>query len=354
MSTGQGNIKFTNNSTGGGSSTPIIITPAQITADQNNYNPAGFATATIVRVSGDNGIRAITSLTAQSAGNEKKIINVGAFPLYFPGESPNGAAANRLSITKDVFLFPAQSIDITYDAVLSRWTIADQEIKSDLINGVYINDNYGTGSNGTYPLLLINNFIVAQTLYQPATSTMPGSLGLGAGPTINSGAHLVYMKQSIATAVPFAAFSAAHIFYQTNFYIPTLSTAADPFTGEFQVTTNLSSATINNINSIGLRYSHTINGGKWQGFSRDNAGAETVVDTGITVTENVLYNFFFSINKAKTEVRFYINNVLVGVITGNMPNAVPIGARAIIISPGGVILTQRLNIINVKIGAIYS
>ncbi|MBK9258105.1 MAG: hypothetical protein IPM42_21895 [Saprospiraceae bacterium] len=62
--------------------TPSVITPSQITSEQDNYNPTGFGDANIVRVSSD-GFWGITSMEAQTDGEEKTIVNVGDYNLYF-------------------------------------------------------------------------------------------------------------------------------------------------------------------------------------------------------------------------------------------------------------------------------
>jgi hypothetical protein len=59
---------------------PSIISPSQITADQDNYAPTGWASAQIVRLDGDSSIRTITSMSAGYSGETKQIVNVGSYP----------------------------------------------------------------------------------------------------------------------------------------------------------------------------------------------------------------------------------------------------------------------------------
>lgn len=96
-----------------------IISPTQLTSDQDDWNPTGFGDATVVRVSGDNGIRAITSMAAQTDGEEKKIINVGSYPIYFPAQHADRTAANRIIASSDIILMPNKSITFYYDGTQS-------------------------------------------------------------------------------------------------------------------------------------------------------------------------------------------------------------------------------------------
>ena len=108
---------------GGRSST---ISPAQLTSDQDNYNPTGFGTASHVRLSSDNGMRAITSFVAPSAvtdSYEKVLENIGSYMIYIPGEAPDGSAQNRVAVGYDYKIFPGKSAKIHYDMTSSRWRI---------------------------------------------------------------------------------------------------------------------------------------------------------------------------------------------------------------------------------------
>lgn len=98
-----------------------IISPAQITADQNNYAPTGHDTANVLRLSTD-ASRTITGLTAPSAyGVTKWIMNVGGFNLVLSKQNASSTAANRFAIGADITLTPDTSALIWYDMTTSRW-----------------------------------------------------------------------------------------------------------------------------------------------------------------------------------------------------------------------------------------
>ncbi len=97
-----------------------VITPAQITADQNNYSPTGFATATVLRLD-TNASRSITGIAARADGDVIIVQNIGASDLKLLNESASSTAANRLAIFADATLNPNTSTALRYDATSQRW-----------------------------------------------------------------------------------------------------------------------------------------------------------------------------------------------------------------------------------------
>lgn len=96
------------------------ITPAQITAAQNDYNPTGFSTARQVRISADSLANAvITGLVSDGTNRIVRVVNVGSHAFTFPAEDAGSSAANRFSAAATL---PAgQSMEWGYDAGISRW-----------------------------------------------------------------------------------------------------------------------------------------------------------------------------------------------------------------------------------------
>lgn len=101
---------------------PVVISPAQITADQNDYNPSGFSSSGIVRLDTD-ASRNITGFDAGAIVYVKKIINVGANNVVLQHQNAGSAAANRILVAagSDLTLTPNQSTDIYYDSTTARW-----------------------------------------------------------------------------------------------------------------------------------------------------------------------------------------------------------------------------------------
>jgi hypothetical protein len=101
-----------------------IISPAQITADQNDYAPTGIATANTLRIN-SNALRNITGIS--SIANQILLIhNTGTFDIVFKDESSSSTAANRFALNGDLTLKPDQSVLIWYDGTSTRWRASGQ------------------------------------------------------------------------------------------------------------------------------------------------------------------------------------------------------------------------------------
>ena len=319
---------------GGGAS---VITPSQITSDQDDYAPTGWATATHVRISGDNGIRAITSFSASglSDGHEKMIINVGDYPVYLPGEHPDGTAANRLKCAEDHVLFPGNSISILYDSTASRWIVpkCDWFLNSKTL---YYYTPVRSTTAGDNPDISLTAVSTGTNTATAATTALPAHWLFGTATSASAGYYINLLK----TATHFSAFESAHISAFCLISIPTLSDGTETYTVCLQITGTPTTSTLEPNNTISIRYSSGINSGKWQGVSKDNAAAESTADLGITVASNTLYLLEVTIDKSKTEARFYINKVMVGRVTGNMPNSIVVGSRIYLLKSAGTTARQ--------------
>lgn len=100
------------------------ISPAQITANTDNYAPAGLATCGVLRLSTD-ASRNLTGITAQSDGAKLLLMNIGANPLVLKHDVTS-TAANRFYCPGSVdFRLAANTAAwISYDLTSSRWRVA--------------------------------------------------------------------------------------------------------------------------------------------------------------------------------------------------------------------------------------
>lgn len=96
------------------------LTPAQITANQNDYNPAGFSTADYLRLDTSASWN-ITGMLAGSDGAIKITHNKGAFNVVFKREDAGSAAANRFNVISDVILGAGDACIWQYDLTSARW-----------------------------------------------------------------------------------------------------------------------------------------------------------------------------------------------------------------------------------------
>ena len=111
--------------------------------------------------------------------------------------------------------------------------------------------------------------------------------------------------------------------FQSWLQFPTLSTPLQRFTirtGFWNI------ALPNTVNSgIGFEYDDSQNGGRWQAITDDAPGVETSTDTGILATAGTWFKHSFTINADGTEVKFFIDNVLVATNTTNIPSGAGFG-----------------------------
>lgn len=97
------------------------ISPAQITANQNDYNPTGLSTATVLRLSSD-ASRNITSIAGGSDGRILILHNVGAQDIVLTDDDgATGTAANRFALTANITMAADAVTILQYDSTSSRW-----------------------------------------------------------------------------------------------------------------------------------------------------------------------------------------------------------------------------------------
>lgn len=97
-----------------------VLSPAQITANQNDYNPTNLSTAAVLRLNTD-ARRSITGLAGGASGRMMVIHNVGSFAFTLVDESASSTAGNRFALQHDLELGPDESITLIYDGTTSRW-----------------------------------------------------------------------------------------------------------------------------------------------------------------------------------------------------------------------------------------
>lgn len=98
------------------------ISPAQITADQNDYNPTGLSTASTLRLNTD----ASRTLTGLAGGADGRIIivhNIGSFALVLADENASSTAGNRFALTANTTLSTDDSCILRYDSTTARWRL---------------------------------------------------------------------------------------------------------------------------------------------------------------------------------------------------------------------------------------
>lgn len=96
------------------------ISPSQITSNQNDYNPTGLSTATVLRLSTD-ASRNITGLQGGADGRLIFIHNVGSNNIVLKDADTNSSAANRFAFSADITMAADDGVILQYDSTSSRW-----------------------------------------------------------------------------------------------------------------------------------------------------------------------------------------------------------------------------------------
>lgn len=96
------------------------ISPAQLTAQTDNWNPTGWSTASIIRVD-TNGSISLTGLAGGADGRLAFIHYIGVNSLIIQDEHASSTAANRFALNANISLGPDQSTLFLYDTTTQRW-----------------------------------------------------------------------------------------------------------------------------------------------------------------------------------------------------------------------------------------
>lgn len=99
-----------------------MITPSQITANQNDYNPTSWNVSWCMRLSSD-ASRDITGLTKTTTGRLALLINEGTQNIVLKNDNASSSATNRFKFGygQDVVLRPEKCILLWHDATDDRW-----------------------------------------------------------------------------------------------------------------------------------------------------------------------------------------------------------------------------------------
>lgn len=293
------------------SGTPTVITATSLTADADNLSAS--AAVNVLRVSGDNGIRAITSISATGMpdGQTFRIVNTGNQPLVLQAQHPDATSGNAFLGPADVFLPGGQSVSAIRDATSSGfWLDGGLAQSGRMLTSTAVAGSATAGDWGN--LTLSTNSGTIATGAADANGHYYWNLGTGTAATNNPAI-------SVGKGAAPTRFRDGYLYSRALVRIPTLSDG----TNTFNVVAGLCSSTTPTAtvaNSALIQYTHGTNSGKWYGYTSD-AGANTTVDLGVTVAANTVYLLEVYLNKQGTEARFFVDGVYRGRTTANMPVA---------------------------------
>jgi len=145
---------------------------------------------------------------------------------------------------------------------------------------------------------------------------------MNSGSTPSGGIGMAYVREKEEMAF----IGTSHIVAKTFCKTPAvLSDASNSYYWFLRIADFPSSGFWSQNNSLGIRYWHTENGGKFQCYVQNGSGTVTTVDSGVLMETDKEYEMAVSLNKSNTEATFFINGAVVGRISSGMPGAVAVG-----------------------------
>lgn len=161
------------------------ISPTQLTANQNDYNPTSLSTSTRLRLTSDAN-RSVTGLQGGADGRVIVIHNVGSNPITLVDESASSTAGNRFALggagsstPSSIVLAGGDGVILIYDATSSRWRPAS-------VQAVMVTAD--------------NDLAADVTMTTSGTFYDGPSVSLAAGTWLVVGSVIVYKSGAIVTA----------------------------------------------------------------------------------------------------------------------------------------------------------
>ncbi|MEO0132747.1 MAG: hypothetical protein ABIK73_07460 [candidate division WOR-3 bacterium] len=304
---------------------PSVITPSQITGHVNDYAPTGWASATLVRLS-SNGFYRISGFAAGNSGEIKTLCNVGNNCLYLAPQHTGSVPANRIDYQEEVILWPGSSCQIFYDNVSSKWRPLTSPSSGYFVP--YRSKWHDVSAERISTAVAMDQqwdywgSITPQEA-APSSQYRYNAWNFNTGSTSSGGSGLMLVHDRTTGSVWAGS---AHIVFKTHIVMPSvLSDATNHYYYFMRLAASPYSGFYDQSNTVGIYYRHTVNAGKWFLRSRNASGNETNLDSGVTVAANAEYELQISLNADCSEATFWINGVVVGRITTNLPNNVGLG-----------------------------
>lgn len=193
---------------------PGDISPTQITADQNDYNPANLSTSTVLRLDASQFV-SITGLAGGADGRLMSLVNVGSQPIRLADENTASTAANRFALGGDIMLMPNDAQVLIYDSTSSRWRTFSINVSSRSLNPtsrILMYDDFittavtsvhgwaatvsGTGAScqaGTYGTNATNKALGVWQCDTGTVATGRGAMNLGTATIVPGQGSMVFM-----------------------------------------------------------------------------------------------------------------------------------------------------------------
>lgn len=169
-----------------------VVSPAQITADQNDYSPTNGFNVSIWRLTSD-ATRTITGIAAGYAQQRLLLLNVGSFQIVLANDSASSLIGNRIltGVGAALTIAPDQAVAVVYDLTSARWRVVAEAVGPSttaavqMLTRVVVN---ATTSNSAAETDVLNYTVAGGTLGSSAQMRMTASLFFNN----TSGGNVVY------------------------------------------------------------------------------------------------------------------------------------------------------------------
>jgi hypothetical protein len=200
-----------------------VISPSQITSNQNDYNPTGIASASVLNLSSD-ALRSMSGLAGGAEGRVIALINTGSQVISLLNESTSSAAANRFALGCEMTIAGKQAALLRYDGIASRWRAISRPGGRELLtasrtyyvrtDGSDSNDGLANTSDGAFltrqkaiDTVAALDLSIYNVTIQIGNGTYTGSLTVS-GPWIGSGTVTVQGNNATPASVLISTTSA--------------------------------------------------------------------------------------------------------------------------------------------------
>ena len=302
-----------------GTNFSTTISPSQITAQQNNWNPTNLSTAWVIRVDGDAAFEIISGITAPTFNKRLALWNVGGNAVLLPTENQSSSAANRFAFGRDVILFPGKTVEIMYDITSSRWRLMSQGGLYDNVQNVYFNEQFNapvSGTSGEWPFF---DIVSAGTI--GATAPVAGrwsGISVNTGSSASGNGYIaskdVYFYNNNSSGTATWAYAKAVLKTPSS-----LSDGSNDYTIRFGFNSSTGGGGVTD--GMYIDYNHSIHSGDWS-CATTNAGTTQRNDSGVTVAVSTVYTLEV-VFRTNLSVEFFVNGTRVATNDSFIPTGEP-------------------------------
>ncbi len=148
-----------------------VVSPSQITSNQNDYNPAGIASASVLNLYSD-ASRTVTGLAGGAEGRVIALINTGTQTILLLNESASSTAANRFALGSDLTIGAKRAAILRYDGTAARWYMIARPGGREMLtaNRTYYVRTDGSDSNDGLSNASGGAFLTIQKAYNAAVT----------------------------------------------------------------------------------------------------------------------------------------------------------------------------------------